>query len=89
MDTIATFIGCVGDMARFSSADKLASFIGFYPRIFESGKYKKKNLTIQKAGPKELRYMLYLASVACIKHNSELKNTIMTRYQVACMLKRQ
>ena len=70
---IAAFIGYVGDVARFSSADKLVSFIGFYPRIFESGKYKRKNPTIQKAGPKELRYMLYLASVACIKHNSELK----------------
>jgi len=71
--TIATFIGCVGDISRFSSADKLVSFIGFYPQIFESGMYKKSNPTIQKAGPKELRYMLYLASVACIKHNSELK----------------
>jgi transposase len=71
--TIAAFIGYVGDVARFSSADKLISFIGFYPRIFESGKYKRKNPTIQKAGPKELRYVLYLASVACIKHNSELK----------------
>ncbi len=73
MGTISTFIGCVGDVSRFSSADKLISFIGFYPRIFESGKYRKKNPSIQKAGPKELRYMLYLASVACIKHNSELK----------------
>lgn len=71
--TIAAFIGCIGDVSRFSSADKLISFIGFYPRIFESGKYRRKNPTIQKAGPKELRYMLYLASVACIKHNGELK----------------
>ncbi len=71
--TISTFIGFVGDVSRFSSSDKLISFIGFYPRIFESGKYKKKNPTIQKAGPKELRYMLYLASVACIKHNSQLE----------------
>ena len=71
--TIATFIGYVGDVTRFSSSDKLISFIGFYPKIFESGKYRKKNPTIQKAGPKELRYMLYLASVACIKHNSQLR----------------
>lgn len=72
MGTIAAFIGYVGDVSRFSSADKLISFIGFYPRIFESGKYRRKNPVIVKAGPKELRYMLYLASVACIKHNSEL-----------------
>ncbi|MBL7124356.1 MAG: IS110 family transposase [Actinobacteria bacterium] len=71
--TIATFKGYVGDVSRFSSSDKLISFIGFYPNIFESGRYRKKNPTIQKAGPKELRYMLYLSSVACIKHNSQLR----------------
>lgn len=69
--TIATFMGYVGNVSRFSSSDKLISFIGFYPNIFESGKYRKKNPTIQKAGPKELRCILYLASVACIKHNSQ------------------
>lgn len=71
--TIATFMGYVGDVTRFSSSDKLISYIGFYPKIFESGKYRKKNPTIQKAGPKELRYMLYLASVASIRHNNQLK----------------
>ncbi len=50
--TIATFIGYVGDVSRFSSSDKLISFIGFYPNIFESGKYRKKNPTIQKAAPR-------------------------------------
>lgn len=70
--TIAAFIAAVGDVVRFSSSDKLISYIGFYPKIFESGKYKKKNPSIVKAGPKNLRYMLYLTSVACIKHNSYL-----------------
>lgn len=90
MGTIATFIAYVGDITRFSSSDKLVSYIGFYPNIFESGKYKKKNPTIQKAGPKELMYMLYLTSVACIKHNTaSLRNITMTRYQQVCPLKRQ
>lgn len=71
--TIAAFIAAVGDVGRFPNSDKLVSFIGFYPKIFESGKYKKKNPSIVKAGPKDLRYMLYLTSVAAIKHNSELK----------------
>lgn len=71
--TIATFLAYVGDVSRFSSSDKVISYIGFYPNIFESGDYKKDHPTIQKAGPKELRYMLYLSSVACIKHNSQLK----------------
>jgi transposase len=71
--TIAAFIAAVGDMSRFSNSDKLVSFIGFYPKIFESGKYKKKNPTIVKAGPKDLRYMLYMSSVAAVKHNTHLK----------------
>ena len=71
--TIAAFLGTVGDMSRFSNSDKLVSYIGFYPRIFESGKYKKRNPGIQKAGPRELRYMLYMSSVAAIKHNIYLK----------------
>ena len=71
--TIAAFIAAVGDVGRFSSSDRLISYIGFYPKIFESGKYKKKNPSIVKAGPKDLRYMLYMSSVAAIKHNSHLK----------------
>ena len=71
--TIAAFIAAVGDVSRFSSSGKLISFIGFYPKIFESGKYKKKNPTIVKAGPKDLRYMLYMSSVAAVKHNIHLK----------------
>jgi len=71
--TIAAFIAAVGDVSRFSSSDKLISYIGFYPKIFESGKYRKKNPTIVKAGPKDLRYMLYMSSVAAIKHNICLK----------------
>jgi len=73
IETIAAFLGTVGDMSRFASSDKLVSYIGFYPRIFESGKYKKRNPVIQKAGPRELRYMLYMSSVAAIKHNIYLK----------------
>lgn len=73
LGTIATFIACVGDVSRFSNSDKLVSFIGFYPKIFESGKYRKKNPSIVKAGPKDLRYMLYMSSVAAIKHNFQLK----------------
>jgi transposase len=71
--TIATFIAHIGNISMFQSSDKVVSYIGFYPNIFESGKYKKKNPTIQKAGPKDLRYMLYLSSVSCLRHNSQLK----------------
>lgn len=77
--TIAAFIACVGDISRFPSSSKLISYIGLYPKIFESGKYKKKNPSIVKAGPKELRYMLYLSSVASLKHNPELRKYYLDR----------
>ncbi|MBC7333110.1 MAG: IS110 family transposase [Actinobacteria bacterium] len=79
LGTIATFIACIGDVSRFSSSKKLISYIGLYPKIFESGKYKKKNPYIVKAGPKELRYMLYLSSVASIKHNGQLRKYYLDR----------
>ena len=73
MGIIAAFIACVGDISRFSSSEKLIFYIGLYPRIFESEKYRKKNPTMVKTGPKELRYMLYLSSVTSLKHNPELR----------------
>ena len=77
--TIAAFIACVGDISRFPSSEKLISYIGLYPRIFESGKYKKRNPSIVKAGPKEFRYILYLSSVASLKHNPELRKYYLDR----------
>jgi transposase len=79
LGTIATFIACIGDVSRFSSSSKLISYVGLYPKIFESGKYKKKNPSMVKAGPKELRYMLYLSSVTSIKHNAELRKYYLDR----------
>lgn len=79
LGTIATFIACIGDVSRFSSSEKLISYIGLYPKVFESGKYKRKNPSIVKAGPKELRYMLYLSSVASIKHNVQLRKYYLDR----------
>lgn len=79
LGTIATFIACIGDVGRFSSAEKLISYIGLYPKAFESGKYRRKNPSIVKAGPKELRYMLYLSSVASIKHNIQLRKYYLDR----------
>lgn len=79
INTIAAFMACVGSVERFSNSAKLISYIGFYPRIFESGSYRKQSPSIQKAGPKELRYMLYLTSVASIKHNPQLRKYYLDR----------
>ncbi len=45
----------------------------FIPGYLNQENTKREILKIQKAGPRELRYMLYLSSVAAIKHNIYLK----------------
>lgn len=72
--TIATFISEVGDGSRFKTTKDLIGYIGFYPKISESGNFKNAHPKITKAGPSHLRHALYLAAVACIKHNHELRN---------------
>ena len=47
--TISAFLGAVGDMSRFLNSDKLVSYIGFYPRIFELRKIQEeKSLRFRK-----------------------------------------
>jgi len=71
-NTMANFIGEVGDVNRFSSGKKLIGYIGFYPREMQSGNTVKVH-GISQAGPARLRHALYLAAVACVKHNPALK----------------
>lgn len=71
--TVAAFLSVVGDNgATFSSTTKLLGHIGFFPKIFESGTMKQEN-TIAKRGPKYIRWALYSAAVASIKHNTHLR----------------
>ena len=45
---------------------------GFFPQIYESGETKRDNI-ISNRGPSYIRRALYIASVACLKHNPEFK----------------
>jgi len=71
--TVATFIGEVGDVARFKQAKELIGFIGFHPTISESGKRKNQHPKMSRKGSPTLRAALYMASISCIKHNRELR----------------
>ena len=72
--TIAAFRGEVGDVNRFSSSNEIIGFIGWHPKIFESGQKKKQHPKMSKKGSPALRAALYMASVSCIKHNRELRS---------------
>jgi len=73
--TVAAFLGEVGgDVSRFSSANKLIGFIGWYPKISESGESKNLHPKMSKKGPSALRASLYMAAVASLKHNPYLRS---------------
>jgi len=48
--TVATFTGEVGDVNRFSSSTELIGFIGWYPKISESGEKKSQHPKMSKKG---------------------------------------
>ncbi len=72
--TLAALLSAIGpDGKSFDSGIKLIGHIGFFPKIYQSGETKKEN-KICKRGPKYLRAALYMAAVACLKHNPEFKS---------------
>ena len=71
--TLAAILSCTGEYGQaFSDGVKLIGHIGFFPQIYESGETKRANKLSNK-GPAYLRHALYIASVACIKHNLQLR----------------
>lgn len=71
--TVAAILSAVGTNGQsFASGKQLIGHLGFFPQIYESGETRK-DKKISKRGPKYLRWALYIAAVACIKHNPEFK----------------
>ncbi len=67
-----SFVGEVGDIRRFSSMDKVASFTGLVPKVHQSGERTKFG-RITKRGSKSLRgVMIQAANVAAI-HDKTMK----------------
>lgn len=72
--TLAALLSAIGaDGQSFTSGKQLIGLVGFFPKIYESGETRRDN-KISKRGPKYLRSALYIAAVACIKHNKEFKS---------------
>jgi len=71
--TAAVLIAEIGDISRFASANHLVGYFGFFPQIRESGGKRLGTPKISPRGPKHFRKALYMAAVACLKHNPEMK----------------
>lgn len=71
--TLAAVLSAVGTNGKaFADGKHLIGYVGFFPKIYESGETKRDNI-ISSRGPKYLRWALYMAAVACLKHNREFK----------------
>ena len=70
--TIFAILSECGDISRFHSGQAFIGFLGLYPTLYQSGnstKYGK----LAKRGAKLAKLALYQASIACVRHNTELK----------------
>ena len=70
--TIFAILSECGDISRFRSGQAFIGFLGLYPTLYQSGnstKYGK----LAKRGAKLAKLALYQASIACVRHNDELK----------------
>jgi transposase len=70
--TLLAVLAECGNLDRFKNAKALIGYLGLYPTQEQSGntlKYGK----LAKRGAKFAKKALYLASVAAVRHNSELK----------------
>jgi transposase len=58
----------IGDIGRFSSPTKLASYTGLCPRVYQSGQSDRRG-SLAKQGPKYLRWALVEAAVHASSHH--------------------
>jgi transposase len=77
--TILTLLAECGNLDRFHSAKALIGYLGLYPTLEESGE-KSKSGRLAKRGAKRAKRAIYLAAVAAIKHNEQMR-TIYLKYR--------
>ena len=70
--TIVSILSECGDLRRFENSKKFIGYLGLYPTMYQSGNSLSVG-KLAKRGSNIAKKALYLASVASIRHNSELK----------------
>ena len=63
----ATILSEIGDIARFSSADKLLAFAGLDPSVKQSGEFMSNQNRMSKRGSPYLRRAIWLASTVAVQ----------------------
>lgn len=63
----ATILSEIGDISRFSSADKLLAYAGLDPSVKQSGEFKSGQNHISKRGSPYLRRAIWLASTVAVQ----------------------
>lgn len=65
----ATILSEIGDVSRFSSADKLAAYIGVDPSVNQSGEFVGTHVHMSKRGSPYLRRAVWMASVVAVQRD--------------------
>ena len=76
--TIFALLSECGDISRFKSGQAFVGYLGLYPVTYQSGNSIKSG-KLAKRGAKLAKMALYQASVACVRHNAELKKIYLDR----------
>ena len=76
--TIAAIISECGDLTRFPTTAKFIGYLGLFPTENSSGNSKDIG-HLSKRGSSIAKQALYMSSVGCLLHNSELKNLYITK----------
>lgn len=72
--TLAVILQAVGSNGQaFATGTKFIGHLGFFPQIYESGETRTDN-KISKRGPKMLCWAFYIAAVAALRHNPEMRS---------------
>jgi len=76
--TIAAIISECGDLTRFPTTAKFIGYLGLFPTENSSGNYQSTG-HLSKRGSSIAKHALYMSSVSCMLHNSELKQLYDTK----------
>jgi len=76
--TIAAIISECGDLTRFPNTAKFIGYLGLFPTENSSGNSTKTG-HLSKRGSSIAKHALYMSSVSCMLHNSQLKQLYDTK----------
>jgi transposase len=76
--TIAAILSECGDIARFNNVTKFIGYLGLFPTENSSGNSTKTG-HLSKRGSSLVKHALYMSSVSCLIHNSQLKQLYDTK----------